>query len=199
MSQAHVSVVLKLAIESDDPQFRTFRVAQQGGWIHQQTLPADAENALEIIWRHAQAPVELRFIQDDIAGQAYLALAGAALAVVAVEAGLRSSLPLTDLAEVLSRNRRALPGEMTDHLSKLPGLLAVLGPDVYDPAVMHAVADLLESSNANVRLRTLTAMARLGWPELRPLVTAVAHADEQDFVRWRAADLLLAYDRVAGQ
>ena len=84
-------------------------------------------------------------------------------------------------------------------LSNLPGLIAVLGPSDYDAAVMHALADLLGADDANVRLRSLAAIARLGWPELRPLVTAAANADEQDFVRWRAADLLLAYDRVAGR
>lgn len=188
-------VLLKLAIEADEPQASTALAAQQGGWAHQQTLPADAESGLEIIWLHADAPVQLHFIQDDIAGQAYLALVGPAQAVTAAEAGLRSSLPLVDLAGVLDRSR--LPSSRG--LSSLPGLIAVLGPSDYDAAVMHALADLLGADDANVRLRSLAAIARLGWPELRPLVTAAANADEQDFVRWRAADLLLAYDRVAGR
>lgn len=190
--------VLKLAIEGDEPQARTALAAQQGDWRYQQTLPADAEGGLEIIWQHADAPVELHFIQDDIAGQAYLALVGPAQAVAAAEAGLRAALPLADLADVLARNRLTPTSDATGRLNDLPGLIAVLGPPVYDPAVMHALADLLGSDDANLRLRCLAAIARLGWPELRPLVTAVATADDQDFVRWRAADLLLAYDRVAG-
>ena len=190
-------VLLKLAIEGEEPQASMALAAQQGGWVYQQTLPADAENGLEIIWLHIDAPVELHFIQDDIAGQAYLALVGPAEAVTAAEVELRASLPLADLAEVLGRTRLTPRSSSGSYLSDLPGLIAVLGPSDYDAAVMHALADLLGAEDANVRLRSIVAIARLGWPELRPLVTATANADEQDFVRWRAADLLLAYDRVA--
>lgn len=73
----------------------------------------------------------------------------------------------------------------------------MLSPPQYDATVMHALADLLQAEDAQVRLRTLVAMACLGWLELRPLANAVAAADTEDAVRVRAADLLLSYDKVS--
>ena len=82
-------------------------------------------------------------------------------------------------------------------MAVLPGLLTVLSPPQYDATVMHALADLLQAEDAQIRLRTLVAMACLGWLELRPLANAVAAADTEAAVRGRAADLLLSYDKVS--
>lgn len=189
--------LLKIAFDTLSPDAalaETSCFASQAGWSHQETLPADAENGLEVIWLHADLNVELHFVRDDIAGQAYLALCGPADAVAKAATEVRTALPVVTLQQALQRDR--LDQADPTHLAALAGLLAVLGPPQYDATVMHALADLLQADDADVRLRTLVAIACLGWLELRPLVSAVAAADSQDFVRWRATDLLLSFDKV---
>jgi hypothetical protein len=192
------NLLLKLAFVTLPPDAalaETAAFTDKSGWSHLHSLPADAENGMEVVWRSADLRVDLHFVQDDIAGQAYLALRGAPDAVVAAAIDVRAALPVITLDEALRRERIINPSSAD--LAALPGLLAVLGPPKYDAAVMHALADLLQADDANVRLRTLVAMACLGWLELRPLANAVAAADSEDFVRWRAADLLLSYDKVS--
>lgn len=192
------TLLLKLAFDTLSAEAalaETAAFADGSGWTHLHTLPADGENGLEIVWRRADSQVDMHFVQDDIAGQAYLALRGAPDAVAAAATEVRAALPVITLDEALRRDRLINPSAAD--LAALPGMLAVLGPPQYDASVMHALADLLQAEDANVRLRTLVAMACLGWLELRPLATAVAAADTQDFVRWRAADLLLSYDKVS--
>lgn len=190
--------LLKLAFDTLPPDAalaQTAAFTAKAGWSHLHTLPADAENGLEVVWRNADSTVDLHFVQDDIAGQAYVALRGASDAMVTAAIEVRAALPVITLDEALRRERLINP--LAADLAALPGLLAVLGPPQYDAKVMRALADLLQAEDAYVRLRTLVAMACLGWLELRPLANAVAAVDTQDFVRWRAADLLLSYDKVS--
>ena len=190
--------LLKLAFDALPPDAalaQTAAFTDRAGWHHLHTLPADAENGLEVVWQSADSAVDLHFVEDEIAGCAYLALRGAPDAVAAASIDVRAALPVISLDQALRRERLINPSAAD--LATLPGLLAVLGPPQYDATVMHALADLLQAEDANVRLRTLVAMACLGWLELRPLANAVAAADTQDFVRWRAADLLLSYDKIS--
>ena len=190
--------LLKLAFDTLPPDAalaQTAAFTNRAGWRHLHTLPADADNGLEVVWQSADLTVELHFVQNDIAGVAYLALCGAPNAVAAASMDVRAALPVVTLDEALRRDRLNNPSAAD--LAALPGLLAVLGPPQYDATVMHALADLLQAEDAQVRLRTLVAMACLGWLELRPLANAVAAADTEDAVRGRAADLLLSYDKVS--
>ncbi len=189
---------LKLAFDGLPPDAalaQTAAFTDRAGWHHMHTLPADAENGLEVAWQSADLAVDLHFVEDEIAGCAYLALRGTPDAVAAASIDVRAALPVISLDQALRRERLIKPSAVD--LSALPGLFAVLGPAQYDATVMHALADLLQADDANVRLRTLVAMACLGWLELRPLANAVAAADTEDVVRRRAADLLLSYDRVS--
>jgi hypothetical protein len=136
---------------------------------------------------------EVHYVEDGVVEQAYLALTGHPADVQAEIAALRGTLPCADLRQVLRRLRLS-PAE--DEQVELVRMLAVLGGEFYDNDVMHALADLLQSAETGARMQALLAVASLGWPTLRPLVTAAADSDEHAAVRQRAKEVLQAFDQI---
>lgn len=179
----------RLALLDDGGVARLRAHAARQGWPLLQRQAASASHAAVETWLAAPDQTQLHLVDDAFLDQRYLVATGASAGATVQQ--LKAVADGADLQDTVT----ALRTPATSAADRAGALrrLAVLVPPTYDDAVMHLLADGLQQADPAVRAAALQAIAALGWPELLPLVHAVALADASDALRARATAIAKAF------
>lgn len=180
----------KLALAHPPRLEEVARRAATLGWHFTDEFPADSDCPYEAIWTLPESGTEVHYIVDDIAGASLFTFRSDASPEL--EATLIKRFACRSLDQALSSAEQA-----TDPTLQIEAaaMIAVLGPEAFDPRCHAAIAHLMSAADPRVRLRAVVAAAVLGWREFIPQIKGIAASDNTDYVRWRATDVLAAFAR----
>lgn len=168
------------------------RFAGHAGWRPVgRREPSPTHAGLES-WQVPETGTTVHRVDDRFLGVNYLELEGPAAAALVTQ--LDTSIATLDLDDVAAALRS--PRTPDNRRAALLRYLGVLAPRAHDDTLMHLIADGLQCASPEPRAAALEVIAALGWPELRPLLVAVALADESDALRARATRIARAFDAV---
>jgi hypothetical protein len=179
----------KLALARPPELKEIARRAATLGWHFTDEFPADSDCPYEAVWT-LPSGAEVHYIVDDIAGTSFFTFRSDASPEL--EAILVKRFACRSLEQALASAEQATdPARQTEAAA----MIAVLGPEGFEPRCHAAIARLMSTADPRVRLRAVVAAAALGWREFVPQIKDIAANDTTDYVRWRAKDVLEAFSR----
>lgn len=177
------------ALDSSVALAQVERHARALGWHEEARHDGDPSHAFEIVWSSPNGRSRLHFVAHGLAGCNFVAFDGDDAPHLAGE--FASQMPCIDLIEA---QRLAASRADTDRAIEAVKAIGVLAPTAYDGDVMQSLSAAMLSPDPRMRRHALTAMAVLGWPDLRVLVAAAADTEDDADVKDHARAVLAAFD-----